>query len=184
MYTRPRIRRRDAWTLVEMMLAVSIFFIAGLAVGSLFLFGVKSSAALVNYAELDQQNREVIDRVTREIRQARQVQSYTLNPKSLTFLDGDNVPVTYSFNQNRILRTRSGVTEMLLTNCNVLDFQLYQRNPSNGVPWSIYLANTNLQKSVKVVQLSWKSKKTLGGTTLINSENIQTARIVIRKQQD
>jgi len=184
MFIRQRRSGLRGWTLVEMMLAMTVFSIASLALATLFLFGLRSTAALYNYAELDQQNREALDVLTREIRQARQVQSFTLEPKSLTILDGTGVPVTYAFSQNRLLRTRAGVTEMMLTNCSVLDFQLYQRNPSNSVPWSIYAANTNLQKSVKVVQLSWKSRKTLGGTMLINSENIQTARIVIRKQQD
>lgn len=176
--------RNAGWTLPEMMVALGIFSIASLALATLFLFSVRSFAALSNYATLDQQNRHAMDIMTREIRQATEVTSYSTNPPSISFKDGDGNPVSYSFNTqtHQMLRTAGGQSQVLLTNCNLLNFQLYQRNPNTG--FTLYdIANNNVTKYVKVVELTWKTSKSLGGTSRINSENVQTARIVIRKQQ-
>jgi prepilin-type N-terminal cleavage/methylation domain-containing protein len=176
--------RHAGWTLVEMMVAVGIFSIASLALATLFLFSIRSFAVISNYSVLDQQNRHAMDLITKEIRQATEVTSYSTDPPSISFKDGDGNPVTYSFSaQTReMLRTAGGQSQVLLTNCNLLNFQLYQRNPNTG--FTLYdIANNNVTKYVKVVELTWKTSKTLGGTPRINSENIQTARIVIRKQQ-
>ncbi|HHY84496.1 MAG TPA: prepilin-type N-terminal cleavage/methylation domain-containing protein [Verrucomicrobia bacterium] len=178
--------RQRGWTLVEMMVTVAIFSIASLALATLFLFSVRSFAAMANYAELDQQNREAMDRLTREIRQAREVTSFSTNPPTITILNGDSETVTYSFDPflRQLRRTAGGVSEIMLTNCNLLNFHLYQRNPSNA-NYGVYpVASGNWQSSVKVIELTWKTSKTLNPSTRINSENVQTARIVIRKQQD
>ena len=45
------------------------------------------------------------------------------------------------------------------------------------------MATNDWPSSVKVVQLTWKTSCTLPNSQ-VNSENIQTARVVIRKQQD
>ena len=45
------------------------------------------------------------------------------------------------------------------------------------------VATNNWQQTVKVIQLTWRTSMTLPNG-VGNSENIQTARIVIRKQQD
>jgi hypothetical protein len=154
---------------------------------TLFLFSIRSFAALANYANLDQENRMAMDKLTREIRQARQVQAFNTNASgnSLTILNGTGQQITYSFDQvnRRMTRSAGGDTSVLLTNCNLLDFQLFQRTPSNdfGVYSNYY--GGNWTQHVKVVQLSWKTGRTLPNG-LVNSENIQTARIVIRKQAD
>ena len=59
-------QRVGAWTLLEMMISVAVFGIAGGAVASAYVFSLRSFQALSNYAILDQQNREAIDRITRE----------------------------------------------------------------------------------------------------------------------
>ena len=58
------------------------------------------------------------------------------------------------------------------------------RPPTNG-SFDVYPINvsTNWQQMVKVVQLSWKTSMTIPPAR-VTSEDIQTARIVIRKQQD
>jgi prepilin-type N-terminal cleavage/methylation domain-containing protein len=83
-------RRKAGWTLVEMMLAVGIFSIAGGAVATAYVFSLRSFQALSNYAILDQQNREAIDRITREVRQANSVSSFdNYLSRRLVVVDGD-----------------------------------------------------------------------------------------------
>jgi Tfp pilus assembly protein PilV len=181
-------RTRQAWTLLEMMVAVGIFSLSSLGLMGLYLFSVKSMGSMYNYCLLDQYNRQAMDQLTREIRQATKVLNYTTN--SVTILaandDGSTSTVTYTFSPSakKMLRTSSdGTSKALLNNCSLLSFKLFTRCPSNGVFGSFPVAINNWSNTVKVLQLTWKTSITTP-TCLGNSENIQTARIVIRKQQD
>jgi type II secretory pathway component PulJ len=169
------------------MVATAIFSIASVALASIFMFSIKSFASMANYAILDIENREALDLLTRELRQARQVKSYVTNSSgnSLTFVNDANEQITYSFNaaEKQFLRTAPGSSEVLLTNCDLLNFSLFQRNPSNGNYGVFPVAFGNWTQSVKVVQLTWRTSRAVP-TGPVNSENIQTARIIIRKQQD
>ena len=60
---------RRGWTLVEMMIAVTVFSIGAAALGSTFLFSLRSMAALSNYTALDRMNHHAMDQITQEIRQ-------------------------------------------------------------------------------------------------------------------
>ncbi|HEV2207435.1 MAG TPA: hypothetical protein VG167_01585 [Verrucomicrobiae bacterium] len=189
MYIKPASQPARAWTLLEMMLAVGVFGISSLALASIFLFSVRSYAALANYAVLDQYNRQAMDQVTYEIRQAQQITGYSSNStsSSLTMVNGAGLTVSYTFDaaHQQVRRTASdGSFKVLLTNCNLLSFGLYMRPPTNGT-FDVYPVDmgTNWQSTVKVVQLTWKTAMSICPTALVNSEDIQTARIVIRKQQ-
>ncbi|HTL58484.1 MAG TPA: prepilin-type N-terminal cleavage/methylation domain-containing protein [Candidatus Limnocylindrales bacterium] len=189
MYIKAASRTKRAFTLVEMMVGVAIFSIAGLALSTIFIFSIRSYAAMANYALLDQKNRQAMDQLTYEIRQARKVVGYTTNANSssLTINNGAGDQVTYTFNSasQTVSRASSdGSNAILLTNCALLNFNLYMRPPTNGT-FDVYPINVsnNWQTTVKVVQLSWKTSMSIPPAR-ITSEDIQTARIVIRKQQD
>jgi len=181
-------RARRAWTLVEMMVAVGIFSLSGLGLMGLYLFSVKSMASMYSYALLDASNRHAMDQLTREIRQATKVTGYTTNSITIQAAnpDGSYNTVIYSFSPSvkRMLRTSSdGTSTVLLDNCSLLSFQLFTRCPSNGVFGIFPVAVNNWQQTVKVLQLTWKTS-IVQPSGIANSENVQTARIVIRKQQD
>jgi type II secretory pathway pseudopilin PulG len=190
MFIRTSTKTGRAWTLVEMMMAVGIFSLTGLALMSLYLFCVKGMASMYNYSLLDQYNRQAMNLLTREIRQAIQVVSYTTN--SITIQTGNTngtagPRVTYSFNgaSQRLLRTSTdGTSQVLLNNCSLLSFSLYTRIPVGGSYGAYPVATNNWQQTVKVLQLTWKTAITNSPSNLANSENIQTALVVIRKQQD
>ena len=187
MFTRTARQRRSAWTLVEMMVASGIFAISGLALATIFLFCVRSFAAVTNYAVLDKANRHAMDTITAEIRQAQKVLNYASNNAgtSLTILNGLGVSVTYSFDSTRQQFTRNdGNTTVLLTNCNLVSFGLFVRPPESN-SFDLYPLNTgvNWQQQVKTIQLTWKTSMNICPTAQINSEDVQTACIVIRKQQ-
>jgi type II secretory pathway pseudopilin PulG len=190
MFFRPSRKPASAWTLIEMMMGVGVFSIAAAALATIFLFSLRSFAAMSNYAVLDQYNRQAMDQLTYEIRQAQQVVSYSSNATSstLTIVNGSGLNVNYIFDgaNQRVQRTASdGSSKILLTNCNLLTFGLYMRPPTNGT-FDVYPLSmtTNWQQMCKVIQLSWKTSMSICPTPVVNSEDIQTARIVIRKQQD
>jgi len=184
-------KTRQAWTLLEMMMAVGVFTLVAMALMSTYIFSVKSMASMYSYSLLDQYNRQAMDQLTREIRQSRWVRRYTTN--SITILvprensSGDH-EVTYSFNPTtkKMLRTSSDEpTRVLLDNCSLLSFELFTRCPSNAVYGfgSFPVATNSWQLTGKVLQLTWKTSISQPNG-IANSENVQTARIVIRKQQD
>jgi hypothetical protein len=183
----PRVNR--AWTLVEMMVAVGVFSLVGIALMGTYIFSVKSMASMYSYALLDAYNRQAMDQLTREVRQSKNVLAYSTN--SITLLtaneDGSTGPtVTYSFNANtkKMVRTSSdGTKKLLLDNCSLLSFKLFTRCPSNAVFGAFPVAVNNWSNTVKVLQLTWKTS-ILQPNNIANSENVQTARIVIRKQQN
>ncbi len=178
--------RRAAWTMVETMVATGLFSLFSVAFLMTYVFSVRSFTAISNYSLLDSKNRQAMDLLTREIRQALKVNSYTANPATLSIVNGDGDTVIYSFDPDarQMVRDSSdGSHQVLLTNCTLLDFDVRQRNPSNGV-WGIFpTATDQWQKTAKVIQLSWRTSMEISPTANITSENIQTARIVIRKQR-
>ena len=183
------------YTLVEIMMAVGIFSIAAAALASLFLFSVRGFASMANYAVLDQYNRQAMDQLTKEIRQAQAFVDCTSNAttRTLSITNGDGLLVTYTFDsaRQRVMRAASdGSRSILLTNCNLLDFNLYMRPPPpdtnstfTGYP-PVIASGSGWQQTVKVVQLAWKTSMQICPTPVFNSEDIQTACIVIRKQQN
>ena len=185
------IRRRNqaGWTLAEMAVAAGVFSISGLALATIFLFCIRSFAAMTNYAVLNRANRHAMDVVVREIRQAYNVVDYSSNATSrvLTLLNGDGKNVTYTFDANTKQFTRNDgtTTTTLLTNCNLLNFQLYVRPPESNSfnNYPISTTTSNWQSDVKVVELSWKTSMAICPTALVNSEEVQTAKVVIRKQR-
>lgn len=185
MYIKTISRSNRAFTLNEMMVSVGVFSIGTLVLASIFIFCLRSFSALANYAILDVENRETMDRLTREIRQAHQVSNYSSSPPTLTIINGINQTVIYGFDpaHQRMTRTVSGIQQVLLENCSLINFNLYQRNPTNAsynLPYTV--ASSNWGTTVKVVELTWKTSRSIGGLARVNSENVQTARIVIRKQ--
>jgi prepilin-type N-terminal cleavage/methylation domain-containing protein len=180
---------RHGWTLVEMMIAVGLFSIVSMALMGTYIFSVKSMASMYNYTLLDEYNRQAMDQLTRDIRQAKHIVNYTTN--SITILaakdDGSDGPeVTYAFSPSakKMIRSSSdGTSRVLLNDCSLLSFQLFTRCPSNGVFGSFPVAINNWSKTAKVLQLTWKTSIALP-SGVVNSENIQTARVVIRKQQE
>ncbi|MEY2429368.1 MAG: hypothetical protein QOJ40_2253 [Verrucomicrobiota bacterium] len=186
MYIRRRAEPRSAWTLVEMVAALGVFSISGLALCTIFVYSIRSFAALNNYCTLDRANRQAMDLLTGEIRQAKQVTNYSTNGTStLTILNGNGQTVTYTFSPTtkQMLRNDGTSTQVLLTNCSLLNFSLFCRAPITNSFDSYPVATNNWQQTVKVVQFTWKTSMTLPNAQ-VNSENVQTARVVIRKQDD
>lgn len=177
---------RSAWTLAEMVVATGVFSISGLALATIFLFCIRSFAAVTNYAVLDKANRHAMDVITAEIRQAQKVINYSSNSSStsLTILNGSGANVTYSFDAASQSFTRNdGNATVLLTNCSLVAFSLFYKPPiSNSWDWYNLYLGTNWQQQVKIVQLTWKTGMTICPTARVNSEDVQTASIVIRKQ--
>jgi hypothetical protein len=181
-------RPNHAYTLIDIMVASALFSIATAMVMTAFVFCLRGFIAMSNYAILDTENRQAMDTLSKEIRQAIRVDSFdSTSPQKLQIytLDYSGAPthVLYSFDSvHKIMRrTENGISKIMLTNCEVLFFTNYSPLTAPAT-FDIYPTPNNDIPDTKVIELTWKTKRSIGGTALYNTENIQTARVVMRNQ--
>lgn len=174
-----RIRPRSTGaTLAETLMGMGVAGLLLLIVVSFMMFSGRSFAALFNYVDLNDVNRVAIDQITRDVRQANRVKAASSNSLTLEDSDGLDLTYTYSPELGTLSRSKVGHTKVILHNCDSLSFTLGQRNIIGGT-YDIYPAAT--PENCKVVNVSWVCSRTIFGRKE-NSESVQTARIVIRKQ--
>ncbi len=172
-----KLKRRRTWgmTLVEMMIAVGIGGVVMAALASLSFYTARSMAALSNYADLDRQSRNALDQMTLKIRSASRLTSFSST--NVTFLyEGQTLTYNFSGGTKRLTETLGTRSSILLEDCNQLKFSMFQRNVVSNSFNQYTTTTTNDAKSIIV---TWTCSRSLLGN-LINSESVQSARIVIR----
>jgi hypothetical protein len=119
-----------------------------------------------------------MDTLTRDLRGCNRVTA--CSSSQLVIEDSDGISITYAFSSGTktLTRTKAGSVRTLLEGCDTLTFAIAQRNPINGT-YNVYPAAT--PATAKVVNVSWNCSRQILGHTA-NTENVQTARIVIRRQ--
>jgi len=176
MYIKPNRRRRTlAMTLVEMMISVGIGGVVLAAVESLSFYTARSMAAMSNYADLDRQSRNALDQMTLKIRSADRLVSFNTNDVSFLY-KGTTLRYVFNPSTKTLSETYNGASKVLLEDCNELQFSMFQRNVISNSFNQVVTSTTNEAKSIIV---TWTCSRSLLGN-LINSESVQSARIVIR----
>jgi len=146
------------------------------AILTFWTYSARSLAAIVNYIDLDQRSRHALDILSREIRQAAGLLAATENSLTFSNLDGSTMRIAWDPVQRVVTLDRNGQVETLLFGCDYFHYNIAQRNPSNGV-FGFY--PTSDIRQAKLVDMSWRCSRSLLGT-LLQTESVQTARIVIR----
>lgn len=171
-------KSRRGFSLLETMISTALFGLAIAIVMAVYLYSTKSFAMLANYAQLDQDNRLALDKMSRELRGAQTI--VTNNANSITLLFPNSPAITYLFDSSsrELLRevANNGPTTVLLTNCDLLTFTVGQRNLTNGT-FDNYPAPAGMP--VKEIQFSWKTRVP-SGVADSTTESIQTAKIIVR----
>jgi hypothetical protein len=162
-------------TLVEMMVAVGIGGVVLAALASLTFYTSRSFAAMSNYADLDRQSRNALDRMTQKVRSASKLTSFASNEVSLLY-GGQTLRYTYSPTTKTFTENLGSASTVLLKDCQQLQFSMFQRNVMSNSFDQFTTSTTNQAKSLIV---TWTCSRSLLGN-LINSESVQSARIVIR----
>jgi hypothetical protein len=166
-------------TLVEALIATGITGLLILVLVSLTMFSGRAFAAFYNYVDLDDHNKIAMDTLTSDLRECNRLIAFTATEVTMEDSDGVNISYTYSPSAGTLVRRKNGITKTLLTGCDMLRFVIAQRNPVGYTYESHYEAAT--PATAKVVQVSWNCSRTILGQK-VNTESVQTARIVIRKQ--
>jgi hypothetical protein len=149
------------------------------ALAAVYLYSARSFVDLGNYMEMDGNARQALDVMSADIRQADGISAYSTN--GLTLKVGTN-ELAYSFDagQRRVNRRFASVTRPLLTDCDDVRYDVFDRNPTNGV-YDYYPESTGAT-NCKLVQVTVLCTRSIFGHKA-NSTTLQTAKIVIRKQK-
>jgi Tfp pilus assembly protein PilW len=162
----------------ELLVASAVALLVALAIGATWVFGSRSFVAMANYVDLDQRSQTALDKMSREIRQVGRLTAFSSN--MLTFQDYDNATLKYIYNPDArtLTRVKGSETNTFLTECDSLQFSIYQRTPKSN-EFEPY--DTSAATNTKLVQMTWTcSRKILGAK--VNTESVQSAKIVIRKK--
>ncbi len=76
-----------AFTLVELMVASALGLLLATAIATFAFFSSRSFVAMASYTEMNQRSQLALDKMSKEIRQARQLTAFSTN--SLTFANAD-----------------------------------------------------------------------------------------------
>lgn len=181
MFIKLKKRIQSGMTIPEMLVSVGVGSLVLAALAAFSLFTMRSFAGMANYAELEGESRNALDHMTMDIRQ-----TYGLRTNMANELDFDDAPdhqtlkFIYDPTAQTLTRVKNGNYTKLLDHCVDLRFDLFQRNTSNAT-YNQYPVTSNAALC-KVVQVTWTCKRSLYGSSLFNTEVVQTAKIVIRKK--
>ena len=176
---------QSGFTLSEMSVAIAVSGVILTALLSFTVYAAKSFVAVENYVDLEQKSQNALDTMTRDIRETQCLSNYTTRvvsgqsvTNSLTFHDSDNQALTFVYTNDVLMRIKGNDQSLLLTNVDYLTFQIFQRNPVPG-QWEQYPAGAIT--TCKLISVSWICSRQILGSRM-NTESVQTAKIVIRKQ--
>ncbi|HWX18305.1 MAG TPA: hypothetical protein VN578_00225 [Candidatus Binatia bacterium] len=156
------------------------------------LYGSRCFAALGNYEDLDAKSRYALDAETRAIRQSTAVVAFSTNSTSpsLTLTNanrGQTVQLTYNPTARTVSLQMTGQpTITLLTGCDAWNFALFQRTPTFTSTNFLFIPATNSSGVLdptlcKLISMSWKCSRTILNQK-VNTENVQTAQVVLRNK--
>ena len=179
-----------AFTLVEASVAIGVGSVVLAAIASLTMYAAKTSAALINYTDLDSKSRYALDVITREVRQASGLLSFQTN-RSFTLTNANQaaaITLTYNPDARTVVMSKTGQRDLTaLTECDSWNFSLYQRTPYVTTTNVLYYPATNVSGVMdvnlcKLINLSWKCSRTIFAQK-VNTESVQAAQIVLRSKQ-
>src|SRR2546423_10146496 len=118
MFTKATVgKRRSGFTLLEIVFSVGVTTLCLGSLASFFLFSTHSFTTLYNYVDLDDANRIAMDQLTRDVRQANSVKSYTTNNLVLADSDGLDLSYTYDPIARTLIRSKNSVDTVILREC-------------------------------------------------------------------
>jgi prepilin-type N-terminal cleavage/methylation domain-containing protein len=167
-------KQQAGFTLIEVLIAFAMSLVLATILAIFFFFSLRSFAAMTNYADMNTRSQLALDKMSKDIRQARSLTVYSTN--SLTFLDLNNNPLTYVFTNGVLNRISGGVTTTYLTNCDSLQFWIYQHTPISNT-FDCY--NPSVVTNARVIQMTWHCSRKIMGTKS-TTETVESATLSLR----
>ena len=174
--TNPKLSRSAGFTLVELMVSFAIGVLLLAVCLSLSLYTSRSIASLTGTVDLSARSRHAIDYMSKKLRQASAVTSFSPTSVAVTF-KGKSLTYTYDPDDRELVETDQGAKKILLKDCDNLTFTLYKRAPI-GNSFDQFPAQSKLSEA-KVIKVSWHCEQSLVGRNSGSAE-MASARIVLR----
>jgi prepilin-type N-terminal cleavage/methylation domain-containing protein len=179
-------------SLVELLVAVAIGSMILAAAVVLWVFVLTSFTAAGNYRDLDAKSRLAVDAMLQEMRQDSAVTGFqtTVTNAWLSLTNaqaGTAVTYTWDSTSRALVSQKTGQpNRTYLTECDLWSFQLFQRAPHTNGSY-IFIPATNSSgvldtTIVKLINMNWRCSRTIVGKKM-NTENVQTAQVVLRNKQ-
>jgi len=167
-------------TVLEVLIGIGVSSLVLTVLASLTVYSSKSLVSMYAYTDLNQDSREALDSMTKQIRQSRGLRNYSAT--SLEFLmDGETNTYILKYEWNpatkKFSEIKMGKTNDLLTECTFWTNSIFQRTPAFN-SWELVPAATPIQ--AKLIQLTWVCAHK--NVNLTQSESVQSMKIVIRKK--
>jgi len=121
--------RKNGFTLVELVIVISVVGIISTIVGSMLLGAIDAWVFKFNRNDILWDSRLAIDRMTREIRTIRNTTSVTTaSSAQFRFIDAGNKDITYSLSSTNLNRTENGIANLLAVDVSSITFTYYYAN--------------------------------------------------------
>ena len=169
-------RGQAAFTLIEMMTASALGLLVATVLATFFYFSTRTFAAMNNYTEMNQLSQMALDKMSKDIRQARQLTSYSTNSLAFSDVNGNSLQFTYNPGARTLVRVGGGQTTTYLTQCDALQFWIYQRTPISN---SFECYDPAYVTNARVIQVTWNCSRQIRGTKA-TTESVESATITLR----
>jgi prepilin-type N-terminal cleavage/methylation domain-containing protein len=166
------------FTLAELLVATALSSTVLLSVMVLYGFANRSFACILNYAQMEQEAREAVDKMSLEVRRAKELTGSTAT--SLTFRDSDDRLLTYAYDAGRrvLERTKGGQTTVLARGIDTLSFSLFARVPTSD---SYDLDMAASVDDCKLIQMNWEASRDVLGE-IWNTKQVVMATLGMRRK--
>jgi len=180
MFTRPLnlngAGKRKGFTLVEVMITSAIALVLGAAVVILYFYSSRAFLTIDDYNDLCERSQLALDKMSKDIRQSKLLTAYTTNSLAFSDVNGNPLQYTYSPAAKTLVRVSGGQTTTYLTNCDSLQFWIYQPIPASN---SFACYSPAYVTNARVIQITWMcSRQIMGRKT--TTESTESAQIVMR----
>ena len=167
---------KRGFTLVEALITTAITLLVAAVVAILYFYSSRSFLTLTNYNEMCQRSQLALDKMSKDIRQAKKITAFSTNSITFTDADGNSLRFSYDAGQKTLSRITGGKTTVYLTNCNSLQFWIYQPTPTPGA-FACYAPDSFA--TARVVQITWACSRPIMGKQT-TTETMESAQIAMR----
>lgn len=139
-------KNKKGFTLVELVIVITIVGISAAIVGTILLGTVKAWTFKFNRSDILWDGRMAINRIVREIRTVRNNASVTTASSSqFRFIDSANIDIIYSLSSTNLNRTENGTANLLAENVSSLSFTYYDA-AGTVIPSPTVSPTTNIKR--------------------------------------
>lgn len=170
-----RDRRRAGFSLVELMISMSLIMLLTLALLTSFTFVARGDRSLQNYGEMNTQARRLLEQLGRDLRSATDVTDFTASEVSLVLplnTSGGSQDVVWSYDSVTGTVTRQTTSGTVTYARDVQTFSFYYYNSASPS------AETTSLVEVKQVQVKLRMLRYVAGT--VTSEYVISSQFTMR----